>query len=599
MIAMDRTGLLLNRGGARATSGIKAEQDARYVPYPTLPLGRDQVLSAPASPKEGPDIQTNLIRSGAMGPLTGEGGQQRMREVKRLAFAIGVMMSTLIAPATWATVKPHGLFTDGAVLQQGMPVPVWGTAADGERVTVTFQDQSVSTTARDGRWKLRLPSLKPGGPFTMRIAGENTVELRDVLVGEVYVCSGQSNMEWPVSLTTDAPKTIAQATDPMLRLFTVPKNVSNTPVSDVSGPWKACDPESVTGFSAVAYFFGRDLRRALKVPVGLIHTSWGGTPAEAWTSRATLESDSSLREILDRYARALDAYPAALKTYQTALGEHVQAVETARREGRGLPELPQPPGNPENFVRPTGLYNAMIHPLLPYAIRGAIWYQGESNAGRAYQYQELFSAMIRNWRQDWGQGDFPFLFVQLAPFMKIETQPKESAWAELREAQRLTSLAVPHTAMAVITDVGDAFDIHPREKQTVGERLARAARAMVYGERITPTGPMFERMEVRGDEAVLQFRHVGRGLVARGGELTGFTIAGADRKWAPARAVIRGDRVIVSSPQVERPVAVRYGWANYPVTNLYNREGLPASPFRTDDFPLSTLPSPPPGEARR
>jgi sialate O-acetylesterase len=522
-----------------------------------------------------------------------------MRGVIRLVVTSALALGALLGPRACAAVKPHGLFTDGAVLQQRIPVPVWGTAADGEKVTVTFQDQTVTTTARDGRWRLRLPPLRAGGPFTMRIAGENSVEVRDVLVGEVYVCSGQSNMEWPVSLTTDAPKTIAQSADPMLRLFTVAHAISNTPVSDVSGPWKACDPESVAGFSAVAYFFGRELRRALKVPIGLIQSSWGGTPAEAWTSRATLESDSSLREILDRYARTLDAYPSALKAYQAALGNYIQAVENARRDGKELPALPQPPGNPENAVRPCGLYNAMIVPLQPYAIRGAIWYQGESNAGRAYQYQELFSAMIRNWREAWGQGDFPFLFVQLAPFMKIETEPKESAWAELREAQRLTSLAVPHTGMAVITDVGDAFDIHPREKEIVGERLAQAARALVYGERITPSGPMFERMEVKGDQAILRFQHAGRGLVARGGELTGFTLAGEDRKWVPARAVIRGDRVVVSSPQVPRPVAVRYGWANYPVVNLSNREGLPASPFRTDDFPLSTLPAPPASEARR
>jgi sialate O-acetylesterase len=531
-------------------------------------------------------------------------GSYRTREteknpVKRVVVAAFGLLAALTGPAAWATVKPHGLFTDGAVLQQGMPVPVWGTAADGEKVTVTLQEQTVSTTARDGRWKLRLPPLRAGGPFTMRIAGENRVELRDILVGEVYVCSGQSNMEWPVSLTVDSPRVIAQSADAMLRLFTVPKAISNTPVSEVSGSWQTCGPETVPGFSAVAYFFARELRRALKVPVGLIHSSWGGTPAEAWTSRATLESDSSLREYLDRYVRALDAYPAALKAYGTALGDHIQAVENARREGRELPGLPGPPDNPENFQRPTGLYNAMIVPLQPYAIRGAIWYQGESNAGRAYQYQELFSAMIRNWRADWGQGDFPFLFVQLAPFMKIESEPKESAWAELREAQRLTSLSVPHTAMAVITDVGDAYDIHPREKETAGARLARAARATVYGEGITPSGPMYEAMEVRGDHAILRFRDVGRGLMAKGGELTGFTIASADRKWLPARAVIRGDRVIVSSPRVARPVAVRYGWANYPVVNLYNREGLPASPFRTDDFPLSTLPSPPTGEARR
>jgi sialate O-acetylesterase len=517
-----------------------------------------------------------------------------MSGVRRAITGAALLLSALSGSTAWATVQPHALFTDGAVLQQGMPVPVWGTASDGERVTVTIQGQTASTIARDGQWQVRLPALKAGGPYTLTIAGENTIERRDILVGEVWVCSGQSNMEWPVSLTVNAPKVIAESNDPGthgvggLRLFTVPHAVSDTPVREVKGQWSACGPDTVSGFSAVAYFFGRDLRRALKVPVGLINTSWGGTPAEAWTSRATLDGDSQLRAALDRYSGALDRYLASLKQYQSTLADYVQAVAQAREQGRELPAPPQPPGSPQNQNRPSGLYNAMIVPLQPYAIRGAIWYQGESNAGRAYEYQTLFPAMIRNWRRDWGQGDFPFLFVQLAPFMKIEAEPKESAWAELREAQRLTTQTVPNTAMAVITDHGDEYDIHPRDKEPVGLRLARAARALVYGERTEHSGPTYRGMRVEDGRIVLEFGHAD-GLTARGGELKGFTIAGEDRRFVPARAAIRGNRVVVSSPQVPRPVAVRYGWANYPVTNLYNRAGLPASPFRTDDFPLSTM----------
>jgi sialate O-acetylesterase len=359
-------------------------------------------------------------------------------------------------------------------------------------------------------------------------------------------------------------------------------------VRDVSAQWQACGPQTVKNFSAVAYFFGRDLRRARKVPVGLIESAWGGTPAEAWTSRATLESDSRLRTILTTYARAVARYPFDQMAYEGARARYQEELATAQQEGRTAPKAPDRPYNPVNQNRPSGLYNGMIVPLQPYSIRGAIWYQGESNAGRAYEYQTLFPAMIQNWRTDWGQGDFPFFFVQLAPFTKIVAEPQESDWAELREAQRLTALTLPRTAMAVITDVGEENDIHPRKKEPVGARLALAARAVACGERVEYSGPTCQGMKVKGNQAIVQFRHVGGGLVARGGALTGFTIAGPDRKWFNAQAAIEGDRVIVSSPQVAHPVAVRYGWANYPVVNLYSQEGLPASPFRTDDFPLTT-----------
>jgi sialate O-acetylesterase len=505
--------------------------------------------------------------------------------------AIGMVLAGLavwVGPAAWGMVKPHGLFIDGAVLQQGTRVPVWGTAADGEKVTVRFAGQTVSTTAAEGAWQVRLKPLRAGGPYTMTIAGENSVELHDLLVGEVYVCSGQSNMEWPLAQTATGPAAIAASADPMLHLFTVRHAISDTPVHELSGNWQTCGPETVKNFSAVAYFFGRDLRRARNVPVGLMQSAWGGTPAEAWTSRATLESDSRLRGILTAYARAVARYPIEQMAYDEARARYQDELATAQQEGRTPPKAPERPYNPVNQNRPAGLYNAMITPLQPYAIRGAIWYQGESNAGRAVEYQTLFPAMIRNWRADWGEGDFPFLFVQLAPFMKIEPEPRESAWAELRDAQRLTALTVPRTAMAVITDVGDENDIHPRKKEPVGARLAMAARAVAHGERVEYAGPTFQEMKVKGGRAILQFKHASGGLVAREGELTGFTIAGPDRKFVNAQAVIEGDRVIVSSPQVAHPVAVRYGWANYPVVNLYDQAGLPASPFRTDDFPLTT-----------
>jgi sialate O-acetylesterase len=426
----------------------------------------------------------------------------------------------------------------------------------------------------------------------MTVAGENTVELKNILVGEVYVCSGQSNMEFPLAAAANGPEALAHSEDPMLRLFTVPRTVSATPVHELTGEWKTCGPETAGGFSAVAYFFGRDLRQALKVPVGLIHASWGGTPAEAWTSRATMEGSPALQSLLMAHDRAAERYVSELTAFREALDPYLQAVQQARQEGKELPRPPAFPKYPEDQNSPSTLYNGMIVPLQPYAIRGAIWYQGESNAGRAVQYQTLFPAMIRNWRADWGEGDFPFFFVQLAPFMKIAAEPQESAWAELREAQRLTALTVPHTAMAVITDVGEENDIHPRKKEPVGARLALAARAIANGERIEYSGPVYHAMQVDGDRIILEFRHVGGGLAVRDGDLKGFTIAGEDRKFVNARAVVQGDRVVVSSPEVPHPVAVRYGWANYPIANLYNEAGLPASPFRTDDFPLTTASHP-------
>ncbi|HTE17786.1 MAG TPA: sialate O-acetylesterase, partial [Armatimonadota bacterium] len=386
---------------------------------------------------------------------------------------------------------------------------------------------------------------------------------------------------------------IAGSADPQMRLFTVPRIATDEPLAQVPGQWQESGPASVPEFSAVAYHFGRELRKALGVPVGLISTNYGGTPAEAWTRRGVLEADPTLRTILDNHDKARRGYSAARVQHNLALSAHSRAVEQAKAAGQAPPPAPRAPGNPaQSAQRPTGLYNAMIAPLIPYAIRGAIWYQGESNAGQAYQYRTLFPAMIENWREDWGQGDFPFLFVQLAPFMKITPEPGESAWAELREAQYLTTRTVPNTAMAVITDVGDEADIHPKQKEPVGRRLALAARALVYGQDVEYSGPEYHRMKREGNKVILSFKHVGRGLKSEGGLLRGFAIAGADRKWVNAQAEIRGDKVVVWSHQVAEPVAVRYGWANFPTGNLWNADGLPASPFRTDDFPLTTQPKP-------
>lgn len=514
-----------------------------------------------------------------------------MRLKSRLAGLILSGLFYLQGPVAYGDVKPHALFSDGMVLQQGMKVPVWGKADEGEKVTVRIQDQEATATAKDGKWMVHLEHLKAGGPYEMTISGQNTLQFKNVLVGEVWICSGQSNMEWPARASADAEKTIAGSRNPLLRLFTVPRTASRVPLHDLRGAWQECGPQSVPGFSAVGYFFGRDLQKALNVPVGLIHTSWGGTPAEAWTSRVALEAEPVLKYLVERQARALADYPKALDRYIAEINKYKEVVLNAAAEKREPPLPPAPPTPPGRS--PGGastLYNGMIAPLLPYAMRGAIWYQGESNAGRAYEYRTLLPAMITNWRKDWREGNFPFLIVQLAPFMKIEAEPKESQWAELREAQLLTTLQVPNTGMAVITDVGDENDIHPRWKEPVGARLALAARALAYGEKVVYSGPVYQEMKVDGNQAILSFKHVGGGLVAKGGPLVGFTIAGPDHKFVKAQAEIREDKVVVSSPQVQQPVAVRFGWANYPVVNLWNREGLPASPFRTDDFPMLTGP---------
>jgi sialate O-acetylesterase len=477
------------------------------------------------------------------------------------------------------------------VLQQGTKAPLWGSADDGEKVSVTCQGQTVTTTTTGGKWQVCLENLKPGGPFTLTIQGNNKLEYKNVLVGEVWIASGQSNMEWSIRASADPEKNIAASANPMLRLFTVPKVVAQSPRGDVNGKWVECGPDTVGNFSAVAYFFGRDLQRARNVPVGMIHTSWGGTPAEAWTSLPALKSVPSLLHYVGNFDNAAGNYTKAMEKYKADVENHKAAAEKAKADGKNPPPAPRQPQPPDrNSHLPSGLYNGMIAPLIPYAIKGAIWYQGESNAGRAFEYRTLMPTMIKNWRDDWKQGEFPFLMVQLAPFMAIAKEPQESNWAELREAQLFSTRALPNVGMAVITDVGDERDIHPKWKEPVGGRLALAARAIGYGEKIVYSGPEYESMKVESNKAMLKFKHVGGGLTMKGERLTGFTIAGEDRKFHNAQAEIVNGHVAVWCDKVEKPVAVRYGWANYPVVNLWNKEGLPATPFRTDDFPITTGP---------
>ena len=662
-----------------------------------------------------------------------------MKTTGRVLILPSLLLLLALCPAARADVRVPSLIGDNMVLQQGPRARVWGTAEPGERVTVSIGGR-VARAAADarGRWQVFVGPLRAGGPFELTVAGRNRLTFRNVLVGEVWVCSGQSNMEWPLSASRDGAREVAQADHPEIRLFTVRKATAAAPLEDVEGRWVVTKPETAAPFSAVGYFFGRELHRRLGVPVGLINTSWGGTPAEAWTSRGALAASPALRPILDRYEGELRDLPRLRREYEAARAEwerqyvsqdpgnkgealgyaepahdaaawpkmrlpqfwesaglDVDGVVWFRREievpeawaGRDLtlslgaiddydttyfngarvgstgPDTPnawtvsrryavpgrlvragrntvavrvfdrvggggfgggemwlappgaaraeavrlegawdyreeftapsrrvdysrqpQPPG-PANQNSPTVLYNAMIAPLTPYSIRGAVWYQGESNAGRAYQYRTLFPAMIRDWRAAWGAGDFPFYFVQLANWKARARDSVDSEWAELREAQLMTMRAVPKTGMAVAIDIGEPDDIHPRNKLDVGLRLARWALADTYGRKLEPSGPLYDSHRVEGDSVRVRFGHAA-GLRTRGGSApAGFLVAGADRKFFPAEARVEGDSVVVRSGRVPAPAAVRYAWADNPEANLYNAEGLPASPFRTDDWP--------------
>ncbi len=640
------------------------------------------------------------------------------------------------APAA-AEVRLPALVGSHMVLQREQPDRVWGWAAPGEAVSVSVGTARGRTTAGgDGRWSVELPAQAAGGPFVMTIEGRNTIRLEDVWLGEVWVASGQSNMEFPLARAAGGAEAAAAPCDG-LRLFTVAKATSLRPKDDMSGQWSICDATTAPAFSAVAFFFGQELARSLGVKIGLVHSSWGGTPAEAWTSREALAAEPTLRPMVEDFDAAL-ADPAAQKAFAARLEAWEQANyaqdgvnegaekgwqrpqadttgwatmnlpqywekaglaidgavwfrrtieipaawagkelrlslgplddfdttyfagEEIGRTGRETPgywtaprnyEVPGhlvrpgrtviavrifdhygdggfagvapqlsigpadssatplplagawqyrvertcPPARPDfasqprspsvdNPNSPTVLFGAMVAPLTPIAIRGAIWYQGESNASAAAQYRTLFPALIRDWRRDWGRGDFPFLFVQLASYRRRAEQPGDSEWAELREAQT-TALALPNTGMAVAIDVGAADDIHPRNKAVVGQRLARWALADTYGKPVVKSGPLETSFATESDTIRVRFENADGLRTADGVAPRGFALAGADRLWHWARARIEGDTVVVSSPEVPHPVAVRYAWADNPEATLQNRDGLPASPFRSDDWP--------------
>lgn len=489
----------------------------------------------------------------------------------------GVVLGSM-ATAVQAEVKVPAIFGSHMVLQRDQANRVWGWADVGEKVTVSIAGQSHEATAGEGgKWQVTLKPLSAGGPHTLVIDGKNKLELTDVLVGEVWICAGQSNMEWSVRASNDPDLEAAAANFPNIRLITIPKNGTQEAQSDFKGEWSVCSPATVSDFSAVGYFFGRQLTQTLGVPVGLVDNAWGGSACEAWVRRDLLAADPKYKGLMARWTN-IEA------DSDKKLAEWKLAAEKAKAEGKPVPGNPlaQLTGN----HRPANIYNGHIKPIVGFGIRGAIWYQGESNAGRAYQYRDLFPLMIQSWRDEWAQGDFPFYWVQLADFKAEKSEPGESDWAELREAQTMTATKLKNTGEAVIIDIGEGKDIHPKNKQDVAKRLARLALVQTYGvEGIVARSPLYKSMEAKGNKIALSFEHVAGGWRPFDvPEPRGFAIAGADKKWVWAKAKVDGEKIEVWADGVAEPVAVRYAWADNPVCNMFSGAGLPLTPFRTDDW---------------
>lgn len=504
-----------------------------------------------------------------------------------------------------ADVRLSPLFSDGAVLQREREVPIWGMADPGEAVTVRMNGQEAAGTADpSGRWSVKLPAQDAGGPFDLTVEGKNTIVLHDILVGEVWVASGQSNMQFPLATWDpknpihgpEAQKAVDSANDPLLRMFTVAAHASpDQPADDIAlpaGQWKAATPKNAGGFSAVAYYFARELRKTLNIPVGIIHSSVGGTPVEAWTSQPVVDSLPECKPVLERWNELIEAFPPAMKIYEEkTLPEWTAAAEKAKAADELPPKRIRPPMGPDSHSRPSNLFNGMIAPLIPYGIQGVIWYQGEANGGgnalacSPVVYRTLFPAMIKDWRARWGQGDFPFLFVQLANIRAPQTAPVEHNLGLIREAQMM-ALSVPNAGMATAIDLADKDkpeDIHPHNKLEVGRRLSLIALATVYDQKIPSySGPALSDFKVEGNQVRLNFKHADGGLVAADGNLVGFAIGGKDGNFVWGNAKIDGESVVVSSDEVSEPTSVRYGWAFNPIGNLRNQAGLPAPPFRTD-----------------
>jgi len=536
-----------------------------------------------------------------------------------------VALLYIAASPVLAEVKLPHIIGSNMVLQRDIKIPIWGWADPGEEIIVKFAEHEASTKAdAKGKWMVRLPAIKAGGPYKMTVSGNNTIVLTDILVGEVWLCAGQSNMAMLVKNMRDGKAEVAAANYPEIRLLDVPTILSGWPEPDIDANWLQCSPQAIVsgrwgGFSAVAYYFGRQLHTELGVPVGLINASWGGSYIEPWTAPEGFAMVPEFANVVSEIEQVNSEYRQTLLKYTDSLEAWIKQTRKLLSEGKGVsavakypyrsltiarderlnyrveatpPEYPHHPftiTDPKPYPwRPTGLYNSMIHPLIPFAIRGAIWYQGESNLDDGMLYHQKMKALIGGWRKLWGQGDFPFYFVQLAPFRYKDWPSKDvtpTSLPKMWEAQ-MASLAISNTGMAVTTDITDLNDIHPKNKQDVGKRLALWALAKTYGHTdLVYSGPLYKSMSIQGRTIRISFDHVGTGLTSSNGKpLTWFEIAGADKQFVKAKAEISGNSVLVWSDDVIQPVAVRFGWHQEATPNLSNKEGLPTSPFRTDKW---------------
>lgn len=502
-------------------------------------------------------------------------------------------LSLFIGMAGFANVRLPALIADNMMLQQKTKAALWGWATPGEHIVITAGWLKAPITViadKQGNWLANITTTAAGGPYTLTFKANNTIEIKNVLLGEVWICSGQSNMEFTIAKgprsweagVNNYEEEVAKINNPKIRMFTVEEVASDSLKKDTKGEWQEANPQNARLFSAIAYYYGREIFEKTGFPVGFINSTWGGTPAESWTKKEVLLSEPDLKVMVDRFEKQRADYPQAMKQYNAGLAKWKADTATLKKQNIKLPKAPaKPKGGSVDNNTPSALYNGMIAPIIPYTIKGFIWYQGESNADRAYQYRKLFPALIKGWRADWHNQDLPFYFVQISPHY---TQN-----GEIREAQLLTYETVPHTGMVVTTDNGDSALVHPRNKELVGKRLALWPLKYDYGfKNIVSSGPVYKSMKIEGNKIRVSFDEVNGGLVAKNGDLNEFTIAGENQIFHTAKAVIDGNSIVVSSPLIDKPVAVRFAFRAIPDPNLYNAAGLPASPFRTDSWPVIT-----------
>ncbi len=511
-----------------------------------------------------------------------------MKTIARILF--GLIAVLTFALGARANVSLPDVISEGMVLQQGQAIPIWGKADPGEVVTVHFAGQSKKTiAAMDGTWRVKLDPMRANAtPATMIISGKNTIELKNILIGEVWLVSGQSNMERLLSETANGEAAIAAANHPLIRLFNVSRQVAFKRAPPPLATWQPCSPQTIKQFSAAGYYFGVELERELHVPIGLINSSYGGSQAEAWTPVEYLLASEDLRPTVERKKIWDEERPRVRADYDEALKKWRAESDKAKAAGARPSPSPAVPDALREYRIASSIYDGMIAPIIPFFIRGAIWYQGESNEARAQQYGVLLPTMIGAWRERWGEGNFPFGIVQLPNYRDPKPEPSDEAWSHLREAQRRTALHTPNTGLIVTIDIGEAHDIHPKNKLDVGKRMALWALVDVYGRKMTKSGPIFRNAKIAASKIILTFDEVGQGLRIRDGdELDEFAIAGADHKWRWASAkIVAKDRIEVWSDVVSQPLAVRYAFNNNPKhPNLTNETRLPAAPFRTDDWP--------------